>query len=185
MKKTTSHDDKEDEVIVQEYESGYSAVLSKLEQELSIPTVESLYRFFQTSFLETDDHTFHFFQSVLKDVWCLQPFTRPFDVPKDEPSLSQSEPTTNITPTATEPTSSVKGIFQKTRTPGDDPMGANTPVNALSSLATPSAKEVRHLSSSSSSSSNSSSSSSTSSAKVMSSEADKRANSRKRTMLGD
>ena len=64
-------------------------------------------------------------------------------------------------------------------------MVANTPVNAISSLSTPTAKEVRQSSSSSISSSSSSSSSSGSSAKVMSSEADKSAHSRKRSMSGD
>ena len=62
-----------------ETQAGYNTVLTKLALNQVIPTSETLHKFFHDSFLAMEDKTFTFLQSVLKDLWCLQPFTRPYD----------------------------------------------------------------------------------------------------------
>ena len=64
---------------IMETQAGYNTVLTKLAFNQIIPTTETLHKFFHDSFLAMEDKTFTFLQSVLKDLWCLQPFTRPYD----------------------------------------------------------------------------------------------------------
>jgi hypothetical protein len=71
--------DKDTEPEMIETQCGYNNVLTKLALNQVIPTTETLHKFFHDSFLAMEDKTFTFLQSVLKDLWCLQPFTRPYD----------------------------------------------------------------------------------------------------------
>jgi len=63
------------------------ATIAGLVKNHEIPTVESLHNFLRKDFLSLKDGDFQFFQSVLQDLWILQPWTRPLNF-KEEHQLA-------------------------------------------------------------------------------------------------